>query len=76
MSTENLYSTAEMAGRLSVKFYRIEYLLATRQICEPALRIAGRRVWTEQEIQEVAEVIKELGSGTVDRRRGPESRFV
>jgi DNA-binding transcriptional MerR regulator len=43
----------EVATKLGVPPHRILYLLSTLKVREPS-RIAGRRVWTEQQVRELA----------------------
>lgn len=56
---EKLYSTSEVARRVGLKRYQLDYLLETEQVPEPSLRVAGRRVWSHQELDRVASVVYE-----------------
>ena len=47
------FTLGQVAHRLSVPTHRIQYLLNSCKISEPS-RIAGRRVWTDAEIEQIA----------------------
>jgi len=56
--SERLYSTGDVARRLGIQRYQLEYLVETQQIPEPAVRVAGKRVWNEAEVQEAAKFLE------------------
>ena len=53
-----LWTLKDVATFLNVAPYRITYLITSRQVEEPALRIGNVRVWTTPEIQVLAERLK------------------
>ncbi len=55
--TQRFYSTGEVARRLGLKPYQLNYLLETDQVEEPSLRVAGKRVWTQDELDCVGQVL-------------------
>lgn len=48
-------SLKDVAALLRVPAYRIEYRLAHGLVPEPALRVAGRRVFMPEDVQRLAE---------------------
>jgi|GEM_PF-3002667 len=50
----DLYLISEVAQRLDVPPHRVAYLLITRKIDEPKLRIGNRRMFTEGDAKRVA----------------------
>jgi len=46
-----IYSTGEVARRLALQRYQLDYLLETGQVAEPQHRLAGKRLWTEAEVR-------------------------
>lgn len=62
-----LFTLGEVSRRLAVPIHRILYLLSSRKIDEPD-RVAGRRVWTDEQIEQISEQLsfhgeKEAGNG-------------
>jgi DNA-binding transcriptional MerR regulator len=53
-----LYLLGEVARRLMCPPHRIVYLLTSGKVPEPALRIGGRRVFTEEDIKRLAEKLE------------------
>ena len=49
-----LYLISEVADRLHVPPHRVAYLLITRKIEEPKLRIGNRRMFTDADAKRVA----------------------
>ena len=47
------FTLGQVAHRLGIPTHRIQYLLNSCKIDEPS-RIAGRRVWTDVEIERIA----------------------
>jgi DNA-binding transcriptional MerR regulator len=47
-------SLKDVARVLDIKPYRIEYLLANGIVPEPQLRVAGRRLFTPDDVQRLA----------------------
>jgi DNA-binding transcriptional MerR regulator len=59
-----LLTLGEVARMLGVAQHRILYLLSTAKVREPS-RIAGRRVWTEQQVRELEAALhkhKQMGN--------------
>lgn len=54
---EILMSTGEVAKALGVPHYRIEYLISIGAISDTARRVAGKRAWSESEVQAARVVI-------------------
>jgi len=57
MQTE-LFTLKDVAALLDVAPHRITYLITSRQVEEPALRVGNVRVWTRTEIKVIAEKLK------------------
>jgi DNA-binding transcriptional MerR regulator len=47
-------SLKDAAALLGVKAYKIEYRLAHGLVAEPTMRVAGRRVFTSEDVQRLA----------------------
>jgi DNA-binding transcriptional MerR regulator len=58
----NHMTLGEVARTLGIPQHRILYLLSTLAVPEPA-RIAGRRVWTQEQLQELAATLNVLKKG-------------
>lgn len=58
MQEKELYSLTDVADLLHVAAHKITYLLQTRQVPEPRLRVAGKRLWTLGEILPISEKLK------------------
>ncbi len=52
-----LYLISEVAERLDVPPHRVAYLLITRKIGEPKLRIGNRRMFTDADAKRVADAL-------------------
>jgi hypothetical protein len=65
-----LYSLSGVADLLAVKPHRILYLLSTRAVPEPQLRVAGKRLWTLEEIAVLSERLKLQTAAQLQRERG------
>ena len=59
MKNETVVSTGEVAERLGIPTYKLQYLLSTDQVPEPAMRVAGKRAWREDEIQQARRVLED-----------------
>jgi len=58
----DLYTLKDVAALLDVAPHRIVYLITSRQVAEPALRVGNLRVWTRPEIETIAGKLKtEIG---------------
>jgi len=75
--TQDLYLISEVAQRLDVPPHRIAYLLMTRKLDEPKLRMGNRRVFTNDDAKRVADALgrtwvsaTQEGRGTTDRDGG------
>lgn len=53
----NLYLISEVADRLNVPPHRVAYLLMTRKIEEPKLRIGNRRMFTDADAKRIADAL-------------------
>ncbi len=53
----NLYLISEVADRLKVPAHRVAYLLMTRKIEEPKLRIGNRRMFTDADAKRIADAL-------------------
>lgn len=53
-----LFSLGDVARLLGTQPYRIVYLLNVGAVPEPRLRVAGKRLWTHEEIVPIAERLK------------------
>lgn len=51
----DLFTLKDLAAFLDVPPYRITYLITSRQVPEPQLRVGNVRVWTMPEIEVIAE---------------------
>ena len=52
-----MYSTGEAARKLGVQPYKLSYMLSTGKLKEPAARMAGKRIWTEEEVSKAKKVL-------------------
>jgi hypothetical protein len=64
---QTLFTLKDVAAQLNVAPYRVTYLVTSRQVEEPALRIGNVRVWTLPEIQVLATKLKTT-SGDIARK--------
>jgi DNA-binding transcriptional MerR regulator len=55
--TQDLYLISEVAERLGVPPHRVAYLLMTRKIEEPKLRMGNRRIFTDDDAKRVADAL-------------------
>jgi DNA-binding transcriptional MerR regulator len=62
-----LFSLGDVARLVGVKPHRIQYLLSTAAVAEPALRVAGKRLWSAEEVAALSEV---LAADKGERARG------
>lgn len=69
MSTE-LYSLGDVARILAVKPHRILYALSVGAVAEPALRVAGKRLWNPSEVAALSEALKIETAAKWQRERG------
>jgi hypothetical protein len=58
MDTPDFYLLKDVARILRCRPYQIAYLLSTRQVPEPALRIGNKRVFTAENIGRIAERLR------------------
>lgn len=61
--TKDLYLISEVAERLAVPPHRVAYLLMTRKIEEPKLRIGNRRMFTDSDAERVAKALGRTWTG-------------
>lgn len=66
---QELYSLGDVSKMLNVQAHRILYLLSTRAVPEPSLRVGGRRLWSLPEIAVVAEKLKIQLGAELERER-------
>ena len=52
-----LFSSGAVARKLNIQLHKINYMISTAAIPEPALRVAGKRVWNADEVAALAEVL-------------------
>jgi hypothetical protein len=65
-----LYSLGDVAQLLRTQPHKIHYLLTTRQIPEPAIRIGSRRIWTMEEILPISEKLGLDKMADLQRKEG------
>ena len=63
MNNETVVSTGEVADRLGIPTYKLQYLLSTGQIPEPTIRLAGKRAWRYSEIQKARQILENREAG-------------
>lgn len=66
---QELYSLAQAARMLECAPHRISYLLSTRAVPEPKVKVAGRRLWTLEEIAVIAEALRVQVAKQLERQR-------
>jgi DNA-binding transcriptional MerR regulator len=64
---QQLYSTIETARLVGVTEFRLAYAHRTGQLAEPTYKIANKRIYTQDDLQRVAEYFKNRQPW--DRRR-------
>jgi hypothetical protein len=75
MNNTDFFLLGDVARILRCQPYQIVYLLTTRQVPEPALRIGNKRVFTLPDIQRVAEKLQvQLAHDLVAQDRGSGGR--
>lgn len=52
-----LFSLGDVARLVGVKPHRIQYLLSTSAVAEPVLRVAGKRLWSADELAALSKVL-------------------
>jgi DNA-binding transcriptional MerR regulator len=52
---QQIYSTGQVAALIGIQAHRIEYALTSGQLAEPAFRFLGKRVYTPNDVQRVAD---------------------
>jgi hypothetical protein len=58
MNHTNLFLLGDVARLLSCRPHQVTYLLSSRQVQEPALRIGGRRLFTDADIETIKQHLK------------------
>ena len=66
---QELFALGDVARLLDVKPHRILYLLSTRAVAEPALRVAGKRLWNPTEIAALSELLQIQTAAKLERER-------
>ncbi len=66
--TEQLYSTIEAARLIGVTEYRLVYAHRAGHLAGPSYKVANRRIYTESDIERVAEYFKKQPEGHHDRQ--------
>lgn len=61
--TKDLYLISEVAERLGVPPHRVAYLLMTKKIEEPKLRMGNRRMFTDNDARRVANALGRAWDG-------------
>lgn len=64
-----LHSLSDVARLLNVKPHKVLYLLSVGAVPEPRLRVAGKRLWTIEEIVPVSEKLKVQLAAELERDR-------
>jgi hypothetical protein len=64
------FSLGDVARTLAVKPHRILYALSVGAVAEPALRVAGKRLWNPAEVAALSEVLKIQAAAKWERERG------
>jgi DNA-binding transcriptional MerR regulator len=54
-----LFLLGDVARLLDCKPHQVTYLLTSRQVAEPALRIGGRRVFTVKDMERLEAVLEQ-----------------
>jgi len=67
---KEFYSLGDLAKSLALKPHRITYALSVGAIAEPALRVAGKRLWNAAEVAALSEVLKVETAPKLQRERG------
>jgi hypothetical protein len=70
---QELFSLGDVARLLAVKPHRILYLLSVGAAAEPALRVAGKRLWTHEEIAALSELLKVQTAADWERERSTDA---
>ncbi len=70
MQEKELYSMSDVADLLKVQQHKIHYLLATKQVPEPRLRVAGKRLWRLEEILPISEKLKIQHAFEISPKKG------
>lgn len=60
---ENLLSTKDVAKRLGMKHFNIEYLITTGAVPDAPIRLSGRRGWTEEAFLVLKEAVEKHKKG-------------
>jgi DNA-binding transcriptional MerR regulator len=55
--TERLCLIGDVARQLDVPPHRITYLFITRKLLEPELRLGNKRIFTEADVQRIAQAL-------------------
>jgi hypothetical protein len=55
-SERQLYGSGQVARRVSLPLWKFLYL-ADRELPEPSFRVAGRRLFTEEDVQKIAAIL-------------------
>lgn len=67
MEQTEYFLLGQVARILRCQPYQVAYLLATRQVPEPRLRIGGKRIFTIQDVERLADKLKlQMASELVD----------
>ena len=67
---KELYSLSDVAKMLMVQPYQIHYLLSIDSSLEPRLRVAGKRLWTHEEIGPLSKRLKQHIPSRSNRTQG------
>lgn len=68
MKTQELLTIGDVAKRLDVPQYRIVYLLQRGRVPEPP-RLSGRRIFSQQDLADIADQLKQPHAGRPPRRK-------
>ncbi|MBZ5505719.1 MAG: MerR family transcriptional regulator [Acidobacteriia bacterium] len=71
----NFYSTSEAAKRIGVSLITLKRYMAAKKIPLPPPRVGGMRIrlWTEQDIQKVRQLLPKIANGRKTRYKKKQS---
>lgn len=55
----HLMATGDLARRLGIQRYQLEYLIATGAVPDTTVRVAGKRVWDLQHLEAIRAILDE-----------------
>ena len=67
---EVLLSSGQFARALGIQPYKLEYLIATGVVPDTKLRVAGKRAWSQNELDIVREILAAKQAGMPAKKKG------